>query len=73
MVWGNGLMGFGWRDWVEFWISWPMTLFSEDTVKEKKELREKSMEEAVTANPGCFFVLIGFGLVVFGVVRWLAS
>lgn len=68
-IWGNGFLKFGWREWVSFLFDWFGVSVSDETAKERSELKKRRFDEEVVGNPGCGLVLLGGVLIGYGVLR----
>lgn len=56
------------REWLAFLVSLPFILLPDRTKTEKREL-DQPAEDTASSNPGCFLLLVGACMVMYGLFR----
>lgn len=59
-------------EWIKMCIGLVFNIFSDHTKKEKRELEDLPIEDALTGNVGYMMVLFGVVSLMFGVITWLS-
>lgn len=70
LIIGFTSLGLTIKEWLEFLLSLPFTLINDQTQTEKEQ-NDQAIEEVASANPGCFFILVGLAFIGYGVFQLL--
>ena len=66
--WGYSEVGLSPSQWISFLFKLIFNPFTDDTKLEKRQLQQP-IEQVASVNPGCFLMLIGFIMGVYGMIH----